>query len=77
MASKSLDGVLVKKANKGQSFTEDQLDQFMKCADQDTGPAFFLENFFIYNILFQVKCYTSLISFKKDWLITIIIIDSV
>ena len=46
MASKSLDGVLVKKANKGQSFTEDQLDQFMKCADQDTGPAFFLENFF-------------------------------
>ena len=46
MASKSLDGVLVKKANKGQSFTEDQLQEFMKCAEEDTGPEFFLENFF-------------------------------
>ena len=46
MASKSLDGVLVKKANKGQSFTEEQLDEFVKCADQETGPTHFLENFF-------------------------------
>ena len=33
MASKSLDGVLIKKANKGQQFTEEQLEEFMKCAD--------------------------------------------
>ena len=46
MASKSLDGVLVKKANKGQSFTEDQLDNFVKCADPKTGPTHFLENYF-------------------------------
>ena len=46
MASKSLDGVLVKKANKGQSFTEDQLDQFMKCADPVSGPAYFLDRYF-------------------------------
>ena len=46
MASKSLDGVLVKKANKGQSFTEEQLDQFMKCADPVSGPAYFLDRYF-------------------------------
>ena len=47
MASKSLDGVLVKKANKGQSFTEDQLNDFMACADSKTGPAYFLDRYFI------------------------------
>jgi hypothetical protein len=46
MASKSLDGVLVKKANKGQSFTEPQLEEFMKCADSKTGPDHFLEHYF-------------------------------
>ncbi|MBR20207.1 MAG: hypothetical protein CMA64_08720 [Euryarchaeota archaeon] len=46
MASKSLDGVLVKKANKGQSFTEDQLNDFMSCADPKTGPAYFLDRYF-------------------------------
>lgn len=44
--NKSLDGVLIKKANKGQQFTAEQLEDFVKCADPDTGPDYFLENYF-------------------------------
>lgn len=44
--SKSLDGVLIKKAHQQQSWTEEQLEQFMKCADPKTGPAYFMDNFF-------------------------------
>ena len=44
--NKSLDGVLIKKANKGQQFTAEQLEEFVKCADSDTGPDYFLENYF-------------------------------
>ena len=44
--SKSLDGVLIKKAHQQQSWTEDQLEHFMKCADPKTGPHYFMNNFF-------------------------------
>ena len=44
--SKSLEGVLIKKANQRESYTEQQLQEFMRCADPDTGPEFFMRNFF-------------------------------
>ena len=44
--NKSLDGVLIKKANKGQQYTAEQLDVFVKCADSVTGPEYFLGHYF-------------------------------
>ena len=44
--SKSLEGVLVKPAHKKQVFTEEQLKEFMLCADPVTGPEYFLDNYF-------------------------------
>jgi len=46
MAQKSLDGVLIKKAHKRMSYTQEQIDEFKKCADSGTGPLYFMENFF-------------------------------
>ena len=44
--SNNLDGVLVKRAHKSQSWKEDQLIDFAKCADQAAGPYYFMDNFF-------------------------------
>ena len=44
--SKSLDGVLIKKANKQERFSPDQVEQLLKCSDPETGPFYFLKNFF-------------------------------
>ena len=44
--SKSLEGVLVKKANQLESFTEHQIIEFVKCADPITGPKYFMNNYF-------------------------------
>lgn len=44
--SKSLEGVLVKPAHKRQVFTEDELVEFMKCADPVTGPEYFMDHYF-------------------------------
>ena len=44
--SKSLDGVLIKKAHKKQRYTKKQLEEFKMCADSDHGPLYFLDNFF-------------------------------
>lgn len=41
-----LEGVLVKKAHKKQSYTEKQILEFAKCADPVTGPEYFMRNFF-------------------------------
>ena len=41
-----LEGVLVKKAHKKQSFTDKQLGEFVASADLVTGPEFFMRNFF-------------------------------
>ena len=44
--SKSLDGVLIKKAHRNETWKEDQLIEFAKCADPATGPYHFMDNFF-------------------------------
>jgi hypothetical protein len=38
--------VIVKKAHQKESFTEDQIKEFAKCADPVTGPEYFMSNFF-------------------------------
>jgi len=44
--SRSLEGVLVKKANKQERFTEKQIEEIRSCLDPETGPYFFMNNFF-------------------------------
>jgi len=46
MASKSLDGVLTKKAHTKEKFTEKQIKDLMLCADPDSGYLHFCTNFF-------------------------------
>jgi hypothetical protein len=46
MGSKNLDGKLVKQAHSTQRFTEEDLENLAKCMDPETGPHYFLENFF-------------------------------
>ena len=46
MASKSLDGNLIKKANATQRWTEEDIEHMLKCSDPVAGPRYFLENFF-------------------------------
>ena len=44
--SRSLEGVLVKKANKKERYTERQIEEISACLDPITGPYFFMSNFF-------------------------------
>jgi len=44
--SKSLEGVLIKAPHKRQTFTDDELQEFLKCADPVTGPEYFMDNYF-------------------------------
>lgn len=44
--SKSLEGVLVKAPHRRQYWTDEQLDEFVNCADPVTGPEYFLSHFF-------------------------------
>jgi len=44
--SKSLEGVLVKAPHRRQFWTDEQLEEFVNCADPVTGPDYFLSNFF-------------------------------
>jgi len=46
MASKSLDGVLTKKAHTKETFTEQQIQDLLACSDHNTGYHYFCENFF-------------------------------
>jgi hypothetical protein len=46
MANKSLDGVLIKKANKQETFTEQQIQELSLCANDETGYLYFAKNFF-------------------------------
>jgi hypothetical protein len=46
MASKSLDGVLIKKANRQERFSENHIQELSKCADPDNGYEYFCRNFF-------------------------------
>jgi len=43
---KSLDGVLTKKAHAQIAYTDSQIEEFIKCADPKTGPAYFMNHFF-------------------------------
>lgn len=43
---KSLDGVIVKRANRQERYTEKQIEELSKCLDPETGPFYFLRNFF-------------------------------
>ena len=44
--AKILDGVLIKKANQQETFSEKQIAEFTKCMDPDTGYLYFLKNYF-------------------------------
>ena len=44
--AKPLENVLVKKPNRVETWTEQQIREIMLCADPETGPKYFLENFF-------------------------------
>lgn len=44
--SKSNEVVLVKAPHQRQVYTAQQIDEFRKCADPDTGPMYFMDNFF-------------------------------
>lgn len=46
MATRSLDGNLIKKANVNYRWTSQQVEELAKCQDLETGPSYFLENFF-------------------------------
>ena len=43
--SKSLDGVLTKKANQKETYTEQQVDDLLKCMDPETGYLYFAKQF--------------------------------
>jgi hypothetical protein len=45
MASQ-LENVLVKPAYKATNWTEEQIQDFMRCADPETGPQYFMDNYF-------------------------------
>jgi hypothetical protein len=44
--AKSVDVVLVKAPHKRSFYTDQQIQEFVRCADQDSGPMYFLDNFF-------------------------------
>ena len=44
--TRSLEGVLVKSPYKRQTFTDEQLQDFLACADPDLGPHYFMDHFF-------------------------------
>lgn len=44
--SKPLETVLIKKPNVQESYTEEQIREVIRCADPDTGPQYFLSNYF-------------------------------
>lgn len=46
MATKSLENSLIKKPHATQKWTEKNINEILLCSDPDTGPAYFLSNFF-------------------------------
>jgi hypothetical protein len=44
--SKSLEGVLVKAPHRRHPYTEQQIDEFVACADPVMGPQYFMSHFF-------------------------------
>lgn len=44
--NRALDGVLTKRANKQEKYTEKQIEELLKCTDPDDGYLYFIKNFF-------------------------------
>ena len=44
--TKSLDGVLIKKANQKETFTQEHITELLNCTDPDTGYLYFMKNYF-------------------------------
>ncbi len=62
--SKSLDGVLTKKAHRRDKFSEQQVQDLLQCADPDIGYHYFCKNFFHIQHPVKASCYLSLLNFK-------------
>ena len=45
MATRSLDGVLTKKANQQEQYTNEQIEELMKCMDPDNGYLHFSKHY--------------------------------
>ena len=71
----SLDGVLIKKANKRETFTNEQVEQLLKCTDTDDGYDYFARNFAYIQHPVRASCCLIHLSIKTDYLKVIIIID--
>jgi hypothetical protein len=48
-AKNTLDTVLVKAPHRKETFSEQELEDFARCADPVTGPMYFMDNFFTYS----------------------------
>jgi hypothetical protein len=44
--TKSLDGVLIKKANQRETFTTEHIEELLRCTDPDDGYLYFMKNYF-------------------------------
>ena len=64
--SKSLDGVLIKKANQQEHYTEEQIQEFLKCTDSDAGPLYFLKKYFYIQHPVQGKLLYSPYEFQEN-----------
>jgi len=64
--SKSLDGVLIKKAHQKESFTDEQLAEFVQCADPITGPMYFMSHFFYIQHPMKGKLLYAPYDYQKD-----------
>jgi len=67
MASKSLDGVLTKKAHTKESFTEQQLEDLLMCANADSGYHYFCKNFFYIQHPVRGKMLFEPFEFQNRW----------
>ena len=56
MSNKSLDGVLTKKAHQREKFTEEQIEELIKCSDPKEGFLEFAKKFFYIQHPVQGKC---------------------
>ena len=74
----SLDGVLIKKANRQETFTEEQVADLMACMDPDTGYLYFAKKFaYIQHpvkgkLLFDPFDYTKVQHYQKHNLHTLV-----
>ena len=68
MAQKSLEGNLVKRAHQTQKWTEADIAHLLKCQDFDTGPDYFIRNFFYIQHPVQGKIQYDPFSYQENLL---------